>query len=202
MLSCILLSAGLSARFGSPKALAKINETTVIEHLQNTLVDTNIAEIVVVLGDRYEEIKSHILNHKKVKFVYNKDYNRGQTSSFKVGLRAVSPKSRGTLLMPIDTPAVKSTTIDALVDQFLEENPRILIPTYQDKRGHPPVFNRDLRKYLLDLGEAVGLNTFEHEHESDIRLFPVEDPGILESFNTPEEFERLKVYLVRCGLYP
>ena len=99
MISCILLSAGLSKRFGSPKALADISGVSVIRYIQNTLIESKIGEIVVVLGANKEKIKSHILNHKKIKVVYNKDYNFGQTSSFKAGLSQISNDSKGIMLL-------------------------------------------------------------------------------------------------------
>ncbi|VAX34845.1 hypothetical protein MNBD_UNCLBAC01-1087, partial [hydrothermal vent metagenome] len=85
MLSCILLSAGASARFGSPKALAKqpSNNRPIIEKIQKTLLKTKIDEIIIVLGAHAESIKPFLLKHKNIKVVYNKDHNFGQTSSFK-----------------------------------------------------------------------------------------------------------------------
>ena len=195
MVSCLLLAAGFSRRFGSPKALALINGVTIIEQLQSILIRSQVGEIVVVLGDHADDIKSHILNHKKIKVVYNKDYNLGQTSSFKVGLEAISTVALGVMLLPVDVPTIKVDTIDFLVNQFLLKRPPILIPTYNNIKGHPPIFNAIIKKTLLGMDNAVGLNTFEQERESDIVLLPVEDAGILRSFNTPEELEKIKAYL-------
>src|SRR3989338_3666132 len=76
MISCILLSAGLSSRFGSPKALGLLDPSlTVIERVQQMLVSSRLDEIVIVLGFRHTRIKPYVLNHKKIKVVYNKDYN-------------------------------------------------------------------------------------------------------------------------------
>ena len=195
MVSCILLAAGFSRRFGSPKALALINGVTVIEQLQNILIHSQVGEIVVVLGDHADDIKSHILNHKKIRVVYNKDYNLGQTSSFKVGLEAISTEALGVMLLPVDVPTIKVDTIDFLVDQFLLKRPSTLIPTYYNKKGHPPIFNAIIKKALLDMDNTKGLNSFERQHELDIVLLPVEDAGVLRSFNTPEELEKIKAYL-------
>ena len=192
MLSCLLLSAGLSTRFGSPKALAKFTGTTVIGHLQNILIDSLIDEIVIVLGDHAKEIKSHILNHKKVRPVYNKDYLLGQTSSFKAGLKEISPKSRGIMLLPVDVPTIKTATINLLADKFLKATPGILIPTYNDQRGHPPIFHAKFKGALLKLDNTIGLNVFQKQHEAEVVLFSVEDSGIIRSFNTPEEFDKIK----------
>ena len=145
MVSCILLSAGESLRFGSPKAIAKINAKTVIEHVLDTLVASPLEEIVVVLGAHQDDIKPYLFKHKKVKSVYNKDYNLGQTSSFKAGLCAVSKKTKGMLLLPVDYPLVTSKTITTVVHNFLEKIPLIQLPMYDQKRGHPPIFNVRLR---------------------------------------------------------
>ena len=195
MVSCLLLSAGLSTRFGAPKALARINGKTVIEHVQNSLIHSKTDEIVIVLGDRASDIEPHILNHRKIKVVYNKDYISGQTSSFQAGLRAISPESRGIMLLPIDVPSIKSTTLDFLIEEFIKKEPLILIPSYHGKKGHPPFFSSKLKGELLEMDIATGLNTFERQHEPGVTLVSVEDDGILRTFNTQAEFEKIKTSL-------
>ena len=192
MISCILLSAGLSSRFGSPKALAKLNNLTVIEYLLRNLVESKLDEIIVVIGAHADEIKLHILNHKKVRVVYNKDYNLGQTSSFKVGVGAIQSQGLGIMLLPVDFPLIKRQTFDKLLEHFLAESPKILIPTYHQRKGHPPVFGPGFKKLFLDMDDSVGINALQHECGSDIVLLPVEDPGVVRSFNTPEEFNEVK----------
>lgn len=188
MISCIVLSAGYNSRFGSPKALAKFNHLTVIEQIQNVLIASNIDEIVIVLGAFAEDIKQSLLKHTKIKVVYNKDYNLGQTSSFKAGLSAVAKPSDGIMLLPVDFPLVKTTTINLLLDQFTRQKHLIIIPTCQAKKGHPPIFRGTLIEELSALKDSEGLNTIAHKHANEVRLSPVEDEGILLSFNTPEEF--------------
>jgi len=185
MISSILLSAGLSQRFGSPKALAKLNETTtVIEHLQNVLLETQIDEIIIVLGADSTELKPYILNHKMVKFVYNKDYKLGQTSSFKTGLKEIAADSQAVLLLPIDYPFIKIETIESMIICFNNMLPNIIIPTYQEIKGHPPIFHTKLKSELLNLDDTVGINMLAQMHEKQTVFLPVDDQGILLSFNT------------------
>lgn len=195
MISSILLAAGSSTRFGSPKALAKIEDTPLIVHLQRTLLSCQVAEIIVVLGDHYKKIKPHLLNHKKVKVVYNKDYNSGQTSSFKTGLRHICKEALGIMLVPVDVPAVKHQTINRLIEQFLITNPPILIPTYRSQKGHPPIFHIKVKNELMALDDSIGINSFQHRYREQALFLAVEDPGVVYSFNTPKEFAELKAYL-------
>ena len=192
MITCVLLSAGLSQRFGSPKALAKLHNETVIEHLQKMLVETQVGEIIVVLGAHADQIKPYLLDHKKVTFVYNKDYNFGQTSSFKTGVKNVSNDTRGIMLLPVDFPFVSSDTITTLIQYFLDNRPNILIPMFKDKKGHPPLFSSKFRDEFLALDNESGLNTVAHTHQSEITSFPVEDIGVISTFNTLDEFESIK----------
>ena len=193
MLSCIILSAGLSARFGKPKALAKIQgETTVIEYLQTLLLHTSIDEIIIVLGSEAEHIKPYLSDHKKIKNVYNQNYLLGQTSPFKIGLGAIHPKSEAVMLLPVDYPAVQQMTIEKLINCFLENKPILLIPTFENHKGHPPIFSTHLKNEFLNLDNDRGLNTIIHRYQAQAFLLPVKDPGVIESFNTHEEFEKIK----------
>ena len=192
MISCVLLAAGFSSRFGSPKALAKVNQKTVIEHLQHQVLGTSVGEIIVVLGDHADMIKPYLLNHRRVKFVYNKDYNLGQTSSFKVGLQSIHSDSEGIMLLPIDYPAVKVKTLEILMEYFLKNKPLILIPAFEGQKGHPPIFDIKLKEEFLGLDNEAGLNTVAFYHQGETLVVDVRDEGIVATFNTREDFEKIK----------
>jgi CTP:molybdopterin cytidylyltransferase MocA len=196
MIACLVLSAGLSRRFGSPKALADMNGDTAIGRLQKVLVNSRLDEVYIILGAHAQEIKPFLLNHKKVKSVYNKDYNLGQTSSFQAGLRSLSPQTKGFLLLPVDFPLVSQQTIDLLICRFKENEPLLVLPTFNGKKGHPPLFSVRLKEEFLGLGTDSGLNTVVHAHQDETAFLPVEDPGIIQTFNTQEEFERLRQSLL------
>ena len=196
MISCIVLSAGLSSRFGSPKALALINGQTIIEQVQAMLACSNVDEMIIVLGAEFERIKPYILKHKKVKVVYNKDYNLGQTSSFKVGLQSIDKKAKGVMLLPIDFPVIKTETINFLIDEFCSQDPKILIPQYQSRKGHPPIFDVNLKEDFLRLRNDQGLNAVQHQHEKDIVLVETIDSGVTKTFNTKQELDEIKILLI------
>ncbi|MBU0469230.1 MAG: nucleotidyltransferase family protein [Candidatus Omnitrophica bacterium] len=192
MISCIVLSAGYSSRFGSPKALAMLNGETVIEHIQRSLLAALIEEIIIVLGNKTDKIEPFVLNHKRVKFVYNKDNNFGQTSSFKCGLKCISPQAKGILLFPVDHPFVCRSTLRAIVEEFHSKKSGIIIPAYKGRKGHPPLFRVELKNEFLKLSNDVGLNTIAKDHKENVNILKVDDQGVVMSFNTKEEFEKLK----------
>ncbi|MCA9409401.1 MAG: nucleotidyltransferase family protein [Candidatus Omnitrophica bacterium] len=189
MISAILLSAGESSRFGSPKALVKLNSYTVIEQILTSLISSQVDEVITVLGSQAEQIKPFLLKHKKVKVVYNKDYNFGQTSSFQVGLNSLRDDSQGVFLLPVDYPFVKSSTIDTLIECFRIERNGVYIPTFENRKGHPPLFPIQLRNEFLLLQHDQGVNSVAQQHQDLIRLVAVKDSGVIATFNTPQEFD-------------
>lgn len=192
MISCILLAAGASSRFGSPKPLAHAGGATVIEHIQRTLLSTKTTEIIVVLGAEADVISSRIIPDRRIRCVVNHAFALGQTHSFKTGLSYLSADAAGIMLLPVDVPAVKKETLDLLIDAFLEKNPPIALPTYRGRNGHPPIFSADLLEELRNLQNEDPIFSVQRRHEQDILKIPVEDEGVVLSFNTPEEFKEIE----------
>jgi len=189
MFTCILLSAGLSERFGSPKALANISGSTAISLVQNALLKSTCDKIIVVLGAHREQIEPSIFIHSRIRVVYNKHYNFGQTSSVQAGLREADLSSQGIMFWPVDCPFIKSETIDHLIEHFKNKETDILIPTYQNKKGHPPLFHPRLNKKILGLEMTQGLNSLFTEHPPE--TVEINDPGITKSFNSIQELKRI-----------
>jgi len=190
MITCILLAAGLSERFGSPKALASITGKTVIEHVQNTLLESHCDKIIVVLGAHAQQIHPYIFIHSRIRVVYNKHYNFGQTSSVQTAWQFIDPSSEGLLQLPVDCPLIQPATINKMIDHFKNISPDILIPTYKNIKGHPPIFHRNLKSKILNLSLNDGLNSLFSDHPP--QTLEIEDSGIIKSFNTPQEFDDIK----------
>ncbi len=195
MISCVLLAAGESRRFGSPKALATLGGQTVIGFLQRRLLETRLGEIIVVLGAEAPSVSAHLLQDPRIKTALNEDYALGQTSSFKVGLRATRPDAQGIFLLPVDMPAVLPGTIDRLIETFERIKPLILLPVCKGRSGHPPLFSISLAEEFLALPDDSPLNAVQHRHTPHVLRCDVDDAGVAMSFNTPEEFRKVALYL-------
>lgn len=192
MFTCIVLAAGESRRFGdSPKALALINGKTAIRSLVDRLLKTSLGEIIVVLGAKADEIAPHLPIDPRVRPTRNPDYKEGQTSSLKKGLEELHPETRAFLFLPVDLPLLKTETVDFLINAYAQKKPHILIPIFDEKNGHPPIFCADLIKEFAALDNNQPLYTVQRRHADDILKIPVSDPGTVLSFNTPQELEKI-----------
>jgi len=187
MVTCILLAAGSSVRFGSPKALAQMRDGTVIQHVQNTLLQSSCEKIIVVLGGHAHQIMPAIFIQDRIRVVYNKHHNLGQMSSVKEGWRQAEENSEAVLFLPVDCPLIEASSIDAVIKHFKNTSPDILIPTYKGRKGHPPIFSQRLKSKALNIPQDLGLNSLFTEHPP--QTLEVDDPGIVKSFNTPQELQ-------------
>jgi CTP:molybdopterin cytidylyltransferase MocA len=168
-----------------------MGKETVISRLQKMLIASKVHEIIVVTGADAEQITPHLLNHKKIKHVHNKNYILGQTSSFQAGLTEVCPSSTGLMLLPIDFPLVKTQSIDFLIEKFSQNPDKILIPSFDSRNGHPPIFPSDLRNEFLALKPSEGLNVIQQRYPERVKLIEVSDKTVTQSFNTPPELKDL-----------
>ncbi len=191
MVSGIVLAAGLSTRFGSPKALADIHGKPAIAFLLEKLIQTKLSKIIIVLGANSEEIQPFIFKHTMIQVVYNKHYKFGQTSSVQSGLNLLSARSNGFMLLPVDGPFVKVSTIDSLIDHFMMHRPSILIPAFENRKGHPPVIDTKFKEQIQRLDHSQGINSIFQTHTKEIQTLEFQDPGVRQTFNTPEELSRI-----------
>ena len=191
MITCIVLAAGESKRFGSPKPLASINGLPAVRVVVDTLLASAVKNIVVVLGHEAEAVRPAIPQNKRVCAIVNKDYGRGMTSSFQTGLGLTASSATGLMLLPVDMPFVNVATLDLLCRTFGEQDPLILVPTYNGRSGHPPIFSSSLSDDFKALKDDEPLSNVQHRLKQKTLYLPVDDPGIIRTYSTPQELSRL-----------
>jgi molybdenum cofactor cytidylyltransferase len=189
IISAILLGAGESKRMGVDKLSLPWGRKTVLEHCFETLLQSEVKEIVVVLSIRNKGIK-HLLQGRKVKVVVNPHSNRGMSNSIRKGLRAIHPSSPGILIAFGDQPLLKTRTINALVRAFDRREEGIIIPSFQARKGHPVIFHKRYRKELLNLRGDVGGRTIVERHPEDVRMVPVKSEGVVKDVDTWQNYEK------------
>src|SRR5580698_10589119 len=91
--SGLLLAAGSSSRFGSAKQLAELNGLTLVERAVRMLSESEVDEVVVVLGGHAREVRKKVSSGKKARVVVNPDYRTGLSSSLRAGVNALDAGS-------------------------------------------------------------------------------------------------------------
>ena len=114
--AAIVLAAGASSRFGSPKALALLEGRPILEHVLDAVRTAGIDEIVVVLGHAAQEIEDGIdwLSEHRVR---NPD-PRHLSGSLQIGLAAaleIEPPVKAVVVVLGDQPRTRPEVIRALI---------------------------------------------------------------------------------------
>jgi len=139
----VILAAGMSSRMGSIKQLLPLGGRTLIENVLENLRESQVDEIVLVLGFSADMIREKI-PLDGVKVIINEAYREGMGTSLRTGIAHVSPEASAALVVLADQPFVQPGTIDQLIRVYREQKPQIVIPVYQGFRGNPVLLDRSV----------------------------------------------------------
>lgn len=190
MISGIILAAGEATRMGKPKLLLPWRNTTIIEHIVDTYLKSNISELIVVVGANQDNIKKALAS-KPVFMVENPHYHEGMATSIRRGVEAASGKAEGYLIGLGDQPLIPADVIDQLITYFIKERPGIVVCTYKGKSGHPVIFARKFRRDLWSIKGDMGGRTIISEHPNEVTYIEVGNKGITLDIDTPEDYQKL-----------
>jgi molybdenum cofactor cytidylyltransferase len=184
----ILLAAGLSKRMGRPKQLLPIDGKELIRHVLDVIFEAGIKECVVVLGPESEKIQRAIQG-LPLTLVFNRRRDSEMAESVRVGLRAVSDACSGVLIALCDHPLITAETYRILIGRHGRHPGQILIPTYEQRRGHPSLFPLPVLKEVFS---GVNLRDLIHQHSDRVKLVPVADPGVILDLDTDQDYQKLR----------
>ncbi|MCB5185840.1 nucleotidyltransferase family protein [Methylobacillus gramineus] len=89
-----------------------------------------------------------------------------------------------------DMPFIRPATI-ASIALKLAAGAGIVVPTYQQQRGHPVGFNRRFYAELMALTGDEGARSVLRRHTGEVHFLECDDLGILQDIDTWEDLERL-----------
>jgi len=189
MISAILLGAGESKRMGVDKLSLPWGRESVLEHCFETLLRSEVQELIVVLGIRNKGARN-LFCRRKARVVINPCSYRGMSTSIRRGLMALRSKSDGILIALGDQPFLKTTTINALIHAFQKGKGGIIVPSFQRRQGHPVIFHRRYKKELLNLEGDVGGRPIMERHPQDVRVIRVKSIGVVKDVDTWQDYKK------------
>jgi molybdenum cofactor cytidylyltransferase len=191
MISAIILAAGESKRMGQPKQLLPFGGSTVLGQIVETLLPSQAAEIIVVLGYQAEKVIPQIAR-EPVKIVVNPDFRQGMSSSIKCGLSHISEAADGVMIVLGDQPLIEKETIDLLIENHCQSKRGIILPVHKGIRGHPVIFK--IVKYkdeLMRLTGDIGGKQIIERHPSDVLEVEVDSESVVRSIDVESDYRSL-----------
>ncbi|HLO17874.1 MAG TPA: nucleotidyltransferase family protein [Anaerolineales bacterium] len=190
MISAIILAAGESKRMGQPKMLLPWGKLTVIEHVITTFLHAGIENLIVVTGGAREKVEKTIEQYP-VQIIHNEDYANGEMlSSLQRGMKALSHQVQATLIGLGDQPQVQEGSVRLICKTYRASESRLIVPSFQMKRGHPWLVARPLWQELLEMKTPESPRDFLNRHADEIHYVNVDTPSILTDLDTPQDYQK------------
>lgn len=188
----VVLAAGASRRMGQSKMLLPWGQTTVIGKVVQTLLEVGIIHPVVVTGRAVDEIHT-VLAGFPVQWAHNPRYETTEMlRSLQIGLRQVSEEIEAFLVVLGDQPQIESSIVRSILVESRATALPLLIPSFQQRRGHPWLVKKSLWPDLLALDEHATLRQFLNAHADQIKYLNVASDSVLMDLDTPEDYARYK----------
>jgi CTP:molybdopterin cytidylyltransferase MocA len=164
MVAAVVLAAGASSRFGSPKQRLLLG--SVLDRVRQA---GSIEDIVVVLGAHDVETDARAIRCP--------EWERGPGASLRCGLAALPPEAEAAVVVLADGPTLSPEAIDRVVAAWHAGRGDIVAASYGGDRGHPVVIGRRVWAAIPD----EGARTF------DPTLVPCDDLGSPGDVDTPAD---------------
>ncbi|MES2466447.1 MAG: nucleotidyltransferase family protein [Verrucomicrobiota bacterium] len=156
MTTIILLAAGESSRFGSPKQLVKLGGETLLRRAARTALESGIGPVTVVLGAAAEPCR-RALAGIEVNIVFNAQWKEGIASSIVAGVRNWWRHSlEGALILLADQPGVTAQHLRNLLASASASSNPVVASRYAGQLGVPAWFAHRKFQDLLRLEGARG----------------------------------------------
>lgn len=192
MISAIILAAGESRRMGQPKMLLPWGASTVLGQVISTFKAAGVEDIAVIVGGAREQV-DEIVKRYGARSIFNSDFKNGEMlPSLQRGIEAQSSQVQATLIGLGDQPQIQEGTVRLVCETYTSTQAKLVVPSYQMRRGHPWLVERSLWSELLTMQPPQSARDFLNRHAEEIQYVQVQTASILADLDTPEEYKKAR----------
>ena len=189
MIKGILLAAGQSKRLKNENKLIKIfKNKPLINHALNSVKNSKIKKIIIILGYQFKEVKKKIKKNKKIIFVHNKNYKNGMSSSIKSGLKKISKKDKGFIILQSDMPFVKTSDINKIYNSLIRKRYLVHALKYKNRIGNPIGFDISILNKFKKIKGNVGAKYMVKRLQKSTNFIKVSSDKVFKDFDKASDF--------------
>ena len=192
----VVLAAGMSTGMGQNKLFMELEGETLIRRVVGRVSKAGVNPLAIVLGHDAERVRGALEGIPYIP-VFNRDYERGVSSSVRAGIQAVSDSSaHAAVVLLADMPFVTTAMILTLIAKYRQSAAPLVISDYDGVNAPPMLYDRSLFPELATYeGEGCGKQVVKrHRHEAESASWP---PEALADLDAPEDYERVKASMER-----
>jgi len=186
----IVLAAGASSRMGGPKALLDAGGDTFTARLVTTLREGGCAPVIVVAASQAGEVAAEA-NRCATRVVVNPGGEGGQIGSLRAALAYLSgldDPPPAFVFSPVDNPAATAETVRALIAGWRGSEASVVMPRYEEERGHPVLADMTIAHEFQAPGLREGARSVVRRDPGRVLEVPVADAGVVDDIDTPRQY--------------
>jgi molybdenum cofactor cytidylyltransferase len=190
----VILAAGSSERFGTPKQLIEVKGRILINRVVDAALESKLDTCVLVIGHHSDKILDALgsrLHNRHLQIVFNPGYREGLSGSLKCGFSRIKANYPSVMFLLGDQPMIESTTIDHMLEAFWSSEKDICAPLYQGQRKTPTIFSRSFFDALLMIEGDMGAREIIKSNPESVLFVEIDDPLHFIDIDTPEDLESL-----------
>ncbi len=187
-LYAIVLAAGGSSRFGSPKQLVRIDGRPLMHTVVSRAVEVTGHSTLVVLGAKAAEL-APLLRHSPATIVINRDWSEGMASSIRAGIARLPGFCTGVMLVLADQAAVTAEDLRRLAGAWRRQPDYIVAAQYGATLGAPAIFPSSSFRDLTELRGDSGARALFRRNPDRVVRVPMDSASL--DIDTPEDLLRL-----------
>jgi molybdenum cofactor cytidylyltransferase len=166
----LVLAAGGSSRLGRPKQLLPFAGATLLDHTIATARACEFDQLLVAVGGYAGKVRERV-DLSGAEVVVNPGFGEGCSSSIAVAMAALDPAATVLVLMLGDQPGVVPASVRVLL--AARGDAPIAVCRYDDGRGHPFAFGREVFGELRSLHGDKAVWRMLDEHADEVVDIPV-----------------------------
>ncbi len=184
--SAVILAAGASSRFGSPKILLEWECEPLVHYLCRKAIEIGLSPVRLILGP-YIKKASETINDLPVEVIINSRWQDGMSQSFKCGVINLPVNCNGVVMILADQPYLDKCLVSSLISTTEAD---VVIPTYKGEKGHPVLWRKQVFSRIQKLKPHQPPR--EALKNINIKYVDWDNPLIIKDIDTVEDYSEIK----------
>ena len=199
-IDAIVLAAGSSTRMPSAnKLLLDTLGELMIQKVISQLTNSQINNLIVVIGYEHEQIIDALKDYPDIKFIYNAAFKKGQSFSIKAAMSMVAEDSDAFMVCLGDMPMISTDDYNLMIDEYdaISQNISrpIIRPIYKESIGHPVIFHKSYQDDVLRLASGDDCREVIKSNADNYFKIEVNSINYFFDIDNDHDYQRLIRYL-------
>ena len=184
----MILSAGCSERFKSPKILFEVEGRPMLQWVIDLLKRLPLDGRILVVNPHWKSFSKYF-NTRGFEILINEDFREGMASSVRKAVEF--SKKRGAKQVVIflgDMPFLREETVYKIL--YFETDKPIIAPLYRGIKGFPTIVKSEVFDEVLKLKGDIGIRKLIRERPDLVQFVKVNDPSVIKDIDEPVDMKQ------------